>query len=203
MEKNIYKNINDREFYDILANTDELNKTILLNLYTSLIGFITLSRKEEINSSLVDLLKKYESEAYVTKNRVLTDKEIIDLELTRISKEYKKQVENNTSSITSTLNEDTDLELQQHLLVLVEYYLGQLKIFKEIPESMITQDDVSFIKKRIAYIEALLKMKNGLYYETYLNFGDELERVINLNKKMLYQKDYSDNDINNKYYKKK
>ena len=171
-------------------------------MYTSLIGFITLSRKE-VNCSLIDLLRKYESEAYVTKNRVLTDKEIIDLELTRISKEYKKQVENNTLSVTSTLNEDSDIELQQHLLVLVEYYLGQLKIFKEIPESMITQDDVFFIKKRIAYIEALLKMKNGLYYEIYLNFCDELDRVIHANQDLSDKKDnYNNININNKYYKK-
>ena len=177
MEKNIYENMSNREFYNIIANTDELNKTILLNLYTSLVGFITLSNKEEFDGLLVDLLKKYESEAYVTKNRVLTDKEIIDFELTRISKEYKRQVENNVLNINSTLNENSNLELQQHLLVLVEYYLGQLKIFKEIPETMITQDDILFIKKRIAYIEALLKMKNGLYYESYLSFCEELDRV--------------------------
>lgn len=202
MERKIYKDITNKEFYDILANTDELNKTILSNLYASIVGFITLSQNSTSNSNLVDLLKEYEAKAYVTKNRVLTDKEIIDYELTRIAKEYKKQIGKDTSFIITTLSGITDEEIHRHLLILVEYYLEQLKIFKEIPESSLTQEDIFFIKKRIAYIETLLKMKNGLYYEIYLNFCEELERIMKIYKEdITYKKENYNNE--NIYYKKR
>ena len=182
MEKKIYRNINDREFFDILANTDEVNKTILLNLYSSLIEFINLSNKEDFNGSLEQLLIKKESEFYIINDKSLTDKEIIDYELKRINEEYKKQIEKNISGVNSSL----DSQLQQQLLVLVEFELGKIKIFKEVLESSITQDDILFIKKTVAYIEAMLKMDNGLYYEGYLKFCEELELRINNLKDTLY-----------------
>ena len=183
MGRKIYKDITNKDFHNILANTNEFNKTILTNLYTAVSSFISLSQQPTFDSTLIDLLKKYEAEAYVTKNGPLTDKEIIKLELKRIREEYLRQIqqnENNVSTIAN-LSDDISTETEASHLILVEYYLDQLKIFKEIPPSALTQENITFIKMRIAYIEALLKMKNGLYYETYLNFEEEFERVRNQN----------------------
>ena len=176
MEKQI--NELNEKFYNLIDKTNDLNRFILITSYKAITNFIALNKQLEYKGTLPELLKKYESEAYVSKGKTLTDKQIIKLELKRIKQEYEKQtIQNRYNKINmyDDINNDSNSEFKRSILILVEYYLSQLKIFKEV-ESL-SQENINFLKKKIAYIEILLNMKNGLYYETFLCFIDELERI--------------------------
>ena len=175
MNNNItYDNLNEL-FHEIVDNTDELNRTILLRLYKSINNFIFLNKKDEYNGQLYDLLNKYEIDAYKVNNNRLTDEQIIEYEYKRINNEYNKQKNIINMNVDKEINSDVDLETSRHLLILVEHYLYQIKFFHELDN--LTKEDIMYIKKQIAYIEALLNLKNGLYYENYLLFISELERI--------------------------
>lgn len=169
-------------FYSVIKDTDEVTKTILLSLYKSIKNFFILSEKNSNKGKLVELLKKYEKEAYTINGKSLTDKQIIKYELQRIEKEYQKQI-NLISS--SDLVLDGNSKIQHYLLVLVEYYMDQIKKFKDVRS--LTSEDIKFLKQKIAYIEVLLKMTNGLYYENFLCFVDELEMLERRNKKQKHE----------------
>lgn len=191
MENEIITNELIDNFYSIINDIDDVNKTILLRLYKSINSFLILDKKDEYNGQLYDLLNKYENEAYIVKENSLTDKQIIEYEFSRIMNEYNKQKKEYILDDSNKKKyDDIDLEVYQHLLVLVEYYIQQLKVFENA--EYITKSDIDFIKKQLAYIQILLNLKNGFYYENYLLFISELERIENLGNNYKIKKIWSD-----------
>jgi len=188
MEKEIYE-LSER-FYNIVNKTSDLNGIILLTAYKSITDFFDLHKNKEYNITIKELLKKCEKDAYMSKGKYLTDKQIIRYELKRIKVEYQKQKNKclkSTIDNQDDLDENLNVETNRHLLVLAEHHMDQLKIFNEVDK--LTPENILTIKNKIAYIEILLKMKNGLYYETFLCFKEELDRIEKL-------------ENNQKYYKK-
>jgi hypothetical protein len=179
----INNEINKEQFNQVMIKADKVNKKILLNLYTSCNLILKLCENKNITSDkeLKSILSEYEKKVYRTKDGSLTDEEIIRFEFKRIDEEYKRQIEQYLSpSLDNSLDENSSVTPQQQILVLVEYYKDQIKIFNEASPNQITDEKLALIKKRIALIEGLLKLKNGLYYDTLHCFFDEYERVLNI-----------------------
>ncbi len=161
--------LDKKDLEDIFLNTDSTNKKILLRLYERYEIINNILKKHlqvENEENIKRILSTYEKETYKTNDKILNDEEIIEFEIDRIQKELKNQQ-------TSKVEEN---ENKRHLLVLVDYYLDKLLSYKNVVEIK-KQEDIDFMKKTIAYIEILLDMKNGLYYETYKCFFEEFERL--------------------------
>ena len=179
-------------FHNVINSADDLNNTILSTLYKSINNFFVWAKKEDSQDKFYDLLKDYENEAYIeayiTKGKKLSDVQIIEYEFSRIMKEYNKQKKEYIIDGSGRENYRLNSEIKQQALVLVEHYIQQLKIFKEIEQ--LTDSDIDFIKKQIAYIEILLEIKNGLYYQNFLLYVSELDRIekiTNLNRKKIWR----------------
>ena len=144
-----------------------------MRLYKSISEILVLYKENINNGELIDFLKKYQDDAYSKKGKKNRDRQIVDYEYKRVFKEYnkkKKEFMNNKDNIS---------EIDNHLLILVEYSLNRLNLFFEADN--LEQDSLDYMKNQLTYIEILLDLNNELYYEKYLLFCSELNRVRNLN----------------------
>jgi len=186
MNKEEYNNF--LESYKLLNKIDGVSKIILLNLFSNIIPFVKINKKKSNNNSFSELLKEYEKKAYTINGKLLSDKEIINYELKKIKKVYNNKVKK-----IEFINNNSELEL----LVLIEYYMEQLKIFNEIPEKDLQNDKIELIKRRIAYMAAILNVKTSLYFETYMCLLEDLEKnMIKIN----YNQIYNTKELNDKLY---
>jgi hypothetical protein len=160
-----------RTFSEVYKTAEGLDKYMLFEAYSSIKNFLELDFRT--SEDLKNIFIESERKVYTTKQKALTDKEIIAFEYDKIIREYETK--------KNLIDQNDDMNIEKQKLKLVEYYLSKIRIFKGL-ETKVQNEHLGALKSLIAQIAILLGIKNGLYYETFLflagqlGYSDDLEQ---------------------------